>query len=82
MSLQDKIAAYKKGMMKKAPPEALAVIQRATEDLRRSGIVERAVKVGDRAPAFELPDSEGNPVSLASLIEKGPLVVTFYRGKW
>jgi len=82
MSLQDKIAAYKKGMMKKAPPEALAIIQRTTEDLRRSGIVERAVKTGERAPDFELPDSEGKPVSLASLIEKGPLVLTFYRGKW
>jgi hypothetical protein len=82
MSLQDKIAAYKKGMIKKAPPEALAIIQRATEDLRQSGIVGRAVKVGDQAPDFALPDSGGRSVSLASRIEKGPLVVTFYRGKW
>jgi len=35
-----------------------------------------------RAPAFELPDHEGRPVSLEGLLETGPAVVVFYRGHW
>ncbi len=31
---------------------------------------------------FELPDSEGEPVRSAALLERGPLVLTFYRGLW
>ncbi|WP_022952096.1 peroxiredoxin-like family protein [Leucothrix mucor] len=41
-----------------------------------------ALAVGQRVPAFELPDAEGNLVSSADLLAKGPLVVTFYRGSW
>jgi len=36
------------------------------------------LKVGDRAPAFEAEDGDGNPVSLDGLLEKGPLVLYFY----
>ena len=38
--------------------------------------------VGDRAPAFTLPDALGRPVSLADLRANGPVVVIFYRGEW
>lgn len=33
---------------------------------------------GDTAPDFTLPDAEGNEVSLASLLEAGPVVLYFY----
>jgi len=35
MSLQEKLDAYKAGMAKKAPKEALDIMHRATEDLRK-----------------------------------------------
>lgn len=41
-----------------------------------------ALKVGQKAIAFELPNQEGKLVSLKNLIGKGPVVVTFYRGDW
>jgi len=41
-----------------------------------------AVAVSQHAPNFELPNQEGNAVSLESLLAKGPVVVTFYRGSW
>jgi peroxiredoxin len=37
------------------------------------------IEVGDRAPAFVLPDENGEPVSLP---EDTPTVLVFYRGDW
>ena len=37
-----------------------------------------ALKVGDKAPDFTLPDTEGRPVTLSKLLEKGPVIVFFY----
>ncbi len=37
-----------------------------------------AVKVGDRAPEFTLPDTDGKPVTLADLLRAGPVILAFY----
>jgi len=65
-----------------APPEVLDVMRRANEDLQRSGIVTTALKVGDRAPDFTLPNAVGRPYRLADGLARGPVVITFYRGAW
>ncbi len=36
------------------------------------------LKVGDRAPDFTLPDTDGNPVTLSHLLVTGPVIVAFY----
>ena len=43
---------------------------------------DQAIKIGGKAPNFELPDPLGNTISLSSLLNEGPLVITFYRGSW
>ncbi|AEL26610.1 peroxiredoxin-like family protein [Cyclobacterium marinum] len=41
-----------------------------------------AIKIGAKAPIFELPNPQGKTISLTSLLNKGPVVITFYRGSW
>lgn len=87
MSLQDKLDAFKADFKAgkppyKAPPEIHPIMERATTELIASGQATRAVKAGDRAPQFRLQDQDGNTVSSAELLAKGPLIVTFYRGVW
>lgn len=83
MSLQATLDAYKADFeTNKAPPEVVAVMRRVTADLAASGQAERALKAGDRAPAFSLTDPDGVTVSSADLLAQGPLVLTFYRGVW
>ena len=36
------------------------------------------LKVGDRAPEFTLPDTEGNPVTLSKLLSGGPVILAFF----
>ena len=81
MSLQDKLDAFKVEFETKlVPAAAVAVMHRVTDELIASGQAKRALKAGDRAPEFTLPDPDGNPVASRDLLAKGPLVVTFYRG--
>jgi len=82
MKLQEKLDTFKTDFETKVPPEKLAIMHRATEDLRRSGILERAIKVGDRLPEFALPNLRGEQISSSELLRRGPLVITFYRGVW
>jgi peroxiredoxin Q/BCP len=37
-----------------------------------------ALRVGDPAPDFTLPDQQGRPVHLAEYLGKGPIVIYFY----
>lgn len=55
------------------PDELLARTQKAAV---------RAVRAGQFAPTFRLPDIHGGNLALVDLIEKGPLVLSFYRGVW
>jgi len=41
-----------------------------------------ALRVGEPAPDFTLPDAAGAPVSLAAFRDRAPVVVVFYRGYW
>ncbi|MGE5148077.1 MAG: peroxiredoxin-like family protein [Candidatus Eiseniibacteriota bacterium] len=87
MSLQDQLDAFRKNLEAGGPPYNAPdwihePMHRATDELIASGAARKALKVGDKAPAFTLKDADGHEVSSAALLAQGPLVVTFYRGVW
>ena len=82
VTLREQIEAFQKQMAGRRSPEVAAAFAESIAALHASGIAERALKVGDRAPDFTLPNALGSPVTLSRLLEQGPAVVTFYRGDW
>ena len=64
------------------PKPALAVMDAETSRLAASHLTAHALKVGDAAPDFILPDAHGLPMRFRSLLVRGPVVVVFYRGGW
>jgi hypothetical protein len=82
MSLEDTLRQIREASAKRIPPERAAIMHRATEELRASGIMDRVIKVGDALPPFALPNAYGQEVRSADLVAKGPLVLTFFRGAW
>jgi len=64
------------------PQAALRTLDDATATLVDSGRADAGLAVGDAMPDFTLPDHTGNDVSLSSLLARGPVVVSFYRGGW
>ena len=82
MSLQARLDRIRVGFERQAPPEALATMHRATDDLRASGLMDGVIGEGRQAPDFTLDDSRGTPTALAEVRSKGPVVLTFFRGDW
>jgi peroxiredoxin len=67
---------------KTTPKETQRIYEEGIEDVRTSGVLDSALKVGDKAPDFALPDAAGKIVKLSDLTAKGPVVITWYRGGW
>jgi hypothetical protein len=87
MSLQAKLDAFKADFEAGKPPynvprSVIETMHRATAELIASGEATHAKKAGEIAPSFSMKDPEGNVVSSADLLKRGPLVISFYRGVW
>jgi hypothetical protein len=82
MTLEESLATIRAASGKRQSPENQAIMHRATEDLRASGILDSVIKVGDPLPAFTLQNARGREVRSSDLLARGPLVLTVFRGSW
>lgn len=82
MSLQLQLDSLTAKLRAMVPAERLLVVDRFAEELVKSGLDGRALKAGDYAPAFELPDGDGMLWRSEDLLRSGPMVIVFYRGRW
>jgi peroxiredoxin len=82
MSLADRLQAFKDEFLAKVPEEIQAKMRIAEARVASEVGTGRCRAAGDRAPGFVLPNARGEPVELASLLARGPVVVSFYRGGW
>ncbi|MGC2787399.1 MAG: peroxiredoxin-like family protein [Roseiarcus sp.] len=80
MGLQQQLDAFKTEFKRTAPAGRPALYEAKIEELRASFALERAIRTGDQARDFTLPDLQGRNVSLGALLKAGPAIVTFYRG--
>ena len=64
------------------PAAKLEPPRSAVRALIVSRAAEGALRVGEKAPNFELPDTRGRTFILAERLAQGPVVVVFYRGRW
>ena len=67
---------------RKAKPEFMSGVDDVISQAKAFQQGHDAIKLGQKAPNFELPNFDGKLVSLDALLLKGPLVITFYRGSW
>ena len=81
-TLSEQLEAYRAGWRARVPAERQAVMDAHVAHLAASGITRSAKQVGDRAPAIVLRDQHGATLDVATLLARGPVVVTFYRGGW
>jgi len=80
-SLNSKLLAYRKESAIRRPAFAKAY----DELVGRLDVIDRGQvgpQLGDLMPGFNLPDATGRFVSLSSLLQSGPVVISINRGHW
>ncbi|MEM7167058.1 MAG: hypothetical protein AAF581_16460 [Planctomycetota bacterium] len=82
MSLAKRLDAIRAASAEKFAPAVVKVMHGAVAELRGSGIVHSMLTVGAQAPDFTLPTSDRGTIALQSELDKGPLILTFFRGSW
>jgi peroxiredoxin len=82
MTLEQELAAFRAEWERTAPAGRAALYTAKIEAWRAAGLAAQALRTGADAPDFTLPDAQGRPVALSTLLRGGPVVVAFYRGGW
>lgn len=79
MTLQEEINALK---ARAAGPLVPPGHDDFLDNINGSGKLEEVPRLGEIAPPFMLPDDKGNIVSSHTLLQRGPLIISFFRGDW
>lgn len=82
MGLSQELTAFREQFLDSQPAEITETMARTGAELATSGLVEKALKAGDRLPECQLPNATGKTVDVRELLQQGPVVLAFYRGAW
>ena len=80
-SLAERLQAFADSV-RRLGPHFQEAVDKLVARLKEQGVGENAPKPGEPMPLFALPDESGRLVSLDTLLEKGPVAITFHRGYW
>lgn len=81
-NLQSELDAFKAAFEENASAEKIAEYNKGIKAVQEAGVIEKALKVGDKAPDFTLKNAVGKEVTLSTLLKDGPVILTWYRGSW
>lgn len=81
-SLQSQLDAHKENWAENAEEALIALYEEGVRAVAESGVVSKARQVGDSAPNFILTNAVGKTVEFHQELQKGPVVLVWYRGKW
>jgi len=82
LSLMQEIENYKKETFPKVSKDITETLVKATDEMVKAGLDKQALKTGDKIPIFELKNIHGETMSSKDVLQKGPMVMSFYRGGW
>jgi peroxiredoxin len=80
-SLAERLKAFADAV-RQFGPQFQDAVDGLVERLKQHDVGENAPKPGDKMPNFVLPDERGQLISLDTMLQNGPVAVTFHRGYW
>lgn len=80
MTLKSQLDSFRNEFIDKFPADKAVIMEKATAELEKNFVP--ALKVGDLAPDFTLPNATGEKITLKAALQNGPVVLNFYRGGW
>ena len=82
MSLKAQLDACRREYEANAEPHVVDAARRSIRALAETGLVAKAVKAGETAPLFGLRCGPGGFIDLSDLLNRGPVVISFFCGDW
>lgn len=80
--LKTQLDATKKAFELKADSAKKQIYSEGIGSVEKSGILEKALNVGDVVPNFKLNNALNEPIELFEYLKKGKVILTWYRGGW
>lgn len=81
-TLASQLSAVAEGVNKNAPAPVVAAIKESIAQIKSTFDKSTAIQPGATLPSFKLSNAVGKEITSESLLAKGPLLITFYRGEW
>jgi peroxiredoxin len=81
-TLQEQLDEKRNRFNVTASEEKKEIYKEGIAAVANSGILEKALNVGDTAPDFTLINALGNSVRLYDALKNGSVILTWYRGGW
>lgn len=78
----DKLAQLRANNCAELPTPELAILTKTVARLRRSGMQQKCLQVGESAPDFEFAGEDDKVRRFYQLLSQGPVVINFFRGFW
>ena len=82
MSLKAQLDTCRRDYEANAEPHVVDAARRSIKALAETGLVAKAVKAGETAPLFRLRCGPGGFINLSDLLDRGPVIVSFFWGDW
>jgi peroxiredoxin len=82
MSLKGRLDACRCAIEANAAPNVVAAVRRSIRELAETGLLANAVKAGEMAALFGLRCGCSGFINVSDLLDRGPVVISFYRGDW
>jgi peroxiredoxin len=82
MPLKAQLEACRREYEANAEPRVIDAARRSIQALAETGLVAKALKAGEIAPLFRLRCGPSGFINLSDLLERGPVVVSFFWGDW
>ena len=82
MSLSEQTRQATENFIAGLSEEDQLTVKQAFEIIMQSDAGDKALRDGDKAKDFTLPNARGGQGSLADFLQQGPVVLSFYRGGW
>ncbi len=82
MNLKEQLKQMKEATLERMPQSIIQVFENSIAEIKKNGLKENALKIGNQIPDLPLTNIDGGTVLLSELQKTDYLILNFYRGGW
>lgn len=81
-TLAKNIEQLNQDLASQLPQEILEAFGKSIEDLKTKNMEKNSIQIGERIPAFSLPNALGKMINSDEVLKNNKMILAFYRGSW